>query len=150
MKGGARPWGIDHVTYDENVVKDGKGFEPKKLSPKARSFLDSLASDSYQARLELDPSAMWPKCTCQRGNSGCNSKTHNHWLFGSWWRSNHCGESIYVHQDDPGSIDDHAPICEDCRGEKGGFKPKRKKKSKKRKKSTKIKKKKKQTKRKKR
>ena len=90
---------------------------------------------------------MWPKCTCQRGNSGCNSKTHNHWFFGSWWRSNHCGESIYVHQDDPaGAIDDHAPICEDCRGQKAGFKPKRKNKSKKHKKSNR---KKKQTKRKK-
>ena len=133
---------------------DGKGFEPKKLSPEARSFLDGLASDSYQARLEQaegNPEAMFPKCTCQRGNSGCNSKTHNHWLFGSWWRSNHCGEKVYVHPDDQGAIGDFGPICEYCRGLKGGFKPKRKKKKSKKRRSKKSKKKgKKQTKRKKR
>ena len=71
---------------------------------------------------------------------GCNSKTHNHWFFGSWWRSNHCGESIYVTKMiQQGAIDDRKPICEDCRGKKGGFKPKEKKKSKKRRKPTKRK-----------
>ena len=152
MEGGARPGGMDHRVYDENVVKDGKGFNRGELSPEARSYLDGLASDSYQARLELaegNPDAMFPKCTCQRGNSGCNSKTHNHWLLGSFRRSDHCGESVYVHQDDPGAISDFGPICEHCRGQKGGVKPKRKKKSK-RKKRKKSNRKKKQTKRKKR
>jgi hypothetical protein len=149
MKGGARPGGMDHTVYDEKVVKDGKRFNPGELSLEARSYLDGLASDSYQTRLELsegNPDAMFPKCTCQRGNSGCNSKTHNHWLLGSFWRYGHCGERIHVHPDEL-AIDDHAPICEYCRRLKGGFKPKRKK-SKKRKKQTKRKKK--QTKRKKR
>ena len=155
MEGGARPGGVHPRDYDKIVVKDGKGFNRGGLSPKARSYLDGLASGSYQARLELaegNPGAMFPTCTCQWGNSRCNSKTHNHWLLRSVRRSDHCGETVYVHQDDPGAISDFGPICDHCRGQKGGVKPKRKKKSKKRKskKPTKRKKKKKkQTKRKK-
>ena len=152
MKGGARPEGVDHNVYDETRVWNDEDFEPKKLSPKARDLLFDYASQSYQTRSEQaegNPDAMFPKCTCQRGNSGCNSPTHKQWF--NWltgWRNDHCGERVYVHPYDQEAIGDYGPICEDCRGQKGGFKPKRKKKSKKSKKSTKIKKKKKQTKRK--
>ena len=53
MKGGARPGGVDPKVYDGKVRKDGKDFEPNKLSPEARSYLDSLASDSsVNLRLE--------------------------------------------------------------------------------------------------
>ena len=40
MEGGARPGGVDHRTYDNNVVKDfSKGFNPDELSPAAKALL---------------------------------------------------------------------------------------------------------------
>ena len=155
MRGGARTGGEDHETYDEKVVKNmDEPFDPEKLGPVAQKLLDDYGSQTYDDRLRMaedsgNPQNIWPKCSCERGNSGCNSETHKQWFnFITRRRNDNCDQRVILHADNQGALRTGEPTCEYCSHQKAGAKYK-KKSSKKIKKSIKKRKKNKSTRRKK-
>ena len=128
-------------------------FDPEKLGPVAQKLLDDYGSQAYDDRLRMaedsgNPQNIWPKCSCERGNSGCNSETHKQWFnFITGRRNDNCDQRVILHADNQGALRTGEPTCEYCRL-KAGAKYK-KKSSKKIKKSIKKRKKNKSTRRKK-